>query len=154
MPLILPPVLPLIPPSARFRFASSRCMLSPNTSISKYSIRLISPESSHAPHLTACAIPIFLPPQLDSASLHLTVCCRQIHKFKYSIRPISRMSLYNKKEDTHMQACVSSLCCMTSASQMLYLILCAWLVITQTQSFQAVYSSDHTLHGLRPLLHL
>lgn len=31
-----------------------------------------------------------------------------------------------------MQACVSSLCCMTSASQMLYLILCAWLVITQT----------------------
>ena len=34
-------------PSARFRFASSRCMLSPSTSIKKYNIRLISRMSTY-----------------------------------------------------------------------------------------------------------
>ena len=137
-----------------FIISSNLIYSKPNLSISAwYSNKYHYPESSHNSHLTCRATACYVP-QLDSASLHLAICCRQIYKFKYSIRPISRMSLYNKREDTHMQACVSSLCCMTSASQMLYLILCAWLVITQTQSFQAVYSSDHTLHGLRPLLHL
>ena len=37
----------LLPPSARFRFAPSRCMLSPSTSIKKYNIRLISRMSTY-----------------------------------------------------------------------------------------------------------
>ena len=51
--------------------------LSSSTFIKKYNIQLIRPESSHAPQLTSYAT-AYSPPQLDSASLHLAVCCRQV----------------------------------------------------------------------------
>lgn len=63
-------------PSAQFCFASSRCMLSPITSIKKYNIRLI-----------------------------------------------SRMSTHKKRTNRFMQAWRLILSCVTSASQMLYLLM-------------------------------
>lgn len=64
-------------PSARFRFASSRCMLSPSTSIKKYS----------------------------------------------TIQLISRMATHKKRMNHFMQAWWLILSCVTSASQMLYLLI-------------------------------
>ena len=53
--------------------------------------------------------------QLDFASLHLAVCCRQIHPTKDSQHPFGCWSTDNKRGLPCMQACGSPLYCPTSA---------------------------------------
>ena len=70
------PVIFVIYPTA-YTVPPATTQLSSSTFIKKYNIQLIRPESSHAPQLTSYAT-AYSPPQLDSASLHLAVCCRQV----------------------------------------------------------------------------